>query len=47
MLKPCSTYVSHRPESGSFCALLGGIPSVVVVNVVVVVINDEERTERL
>jgi hypothetical protein len=27
--------------------LLGGVPSAVVVNVVVVVIHDEERTERL
>jgi hypothetical protein len=37
----------RAPESGLARTLLGGIASVVVVNVVVVVIRDEERPERL
>jgi hypothetical protein len=47
MLRTATTCASHVPETGLAHVLLGGVPSAVVVNVVVVVIHDEERTERL
>jgi hypothetical protein len=47
MLRTATTCASHVPEAGLAHVLLGSVPSVVVVNVVVVVIHDEERTERL
>ena len=46
-LRTATTCASHVPETGLAHVLLGGVPSAVVVNVVVVVIHDEERTERL